>query len=100
MTALSAELSVRHRYTEDVIAYFAAKPGVWIEARDLAKIGGFCSWRTRISEARKQFKKDGGDIEWNGQVRASAYRYVPFTKLGPDAGSIRSMTLFDLSPRA
>jgi len=61
-----------------VVDLFSLRPGVWIDVVALAKVGGFAAWRTRVSDARKAFEKDGlGTVQWNGQVRASAYRYVP-----------------------
>lgn len=83
--SVSEQIPVRHRYTQDVIAYFSARPGIWIEAVELARIGGFCAWRTRVSEARKSFTAKGGSIEWNGKTKGSAYRYRPFQALGRDA---------------
>jgi len=57
-------------------------------APELAKVAGFCAWRTRVADARRRFTQAGeGTLEWNGNVRASAYRYVPFTRLGRDAAS-------------
>lgn len=85
------EQTIRHRYTDDVIAYVTARPRIWIEARELAKVGGFCAWRTRISEARKVIEGRGdGTIEWNGKTRESAYRYLPYVPLGPSAETDRS----------
>jgi hypothetical protein len=37
---------------EALAAYFKARPGQWISALDLAKVGGLLSSRTRISELR------------------------------------------------
>jgi len=74
------EILRRQGKTAAVIALFALRPGVWIDAGTLAKVGGFCAWRTRTSDARKAFEQDGlGTVEWNGQVRESAYRFVPQT---------------------
>lgn len=83
--SLGEQIAVRHRYTQDLVAYFIARPGVWIEAHELARVGGFCSWRTRVSEARKQLQESGADIEWNGKARQSAYRYRPFKAIGRSA---------------
>ena len=64
--------------------YFAARPGQHISALDLMSLGGWCSWRTRISELRKppynmdirnetrtQRRADGSPY------KASFYLYVP-----------------------
>jgi hypothetical protein len=71
------EIERRESYTAHVLDYFRARPNTWIDVHTLAYIGGFAAWRTRVSDARKTVKEDGGDIEWNGSVRQSAYRYVP-----------------------
>lgn len=68
--------AIRHRYTDDVIGYFRARPNVWLPVRELATVGGFAAWRTRISEARKAIEQDSDwTIVWNGKSRDSAYRY-------------------------
>src|SRR4051812_30206099 len=71
------EIARRASNTQHVLNLLKALPNEWIPARDIACVGGFLAWRTRISDARQMVKEDGGDIEWNGQVRQSAYRYVP-----------------------
>ena len=57
----------RHSFTADVLAYFKARPNVWIDAGTLQDIGGRFASRTRISEVRKRLEKAGeGTIEWRG----------------------------------
>lgn len=97
--ASKSEFERRHGNTEKVIALFKARPLQWIPWQELAEIGGSCSWRTRVSEARRRVKKDGHDIVWNRQ-RASAYMFTPFQALGRDAGTPTERLLFDVSPRA
>jgi hypothetical protein len=76
MTAAEAER--RASRTDGVEALFRARPGEWIRATELMDVGGWLAWRTRVSDARKRFVRAGeGTIEWNGNVQASAYRYVP-----------------------
>src|SRR5262245_26392094 len=36
-----------------VAAYFRARPGVWIDGRDISQIAGCYGWRTRISDIRR-----------------------------------------------
>lgn len=65
---------------ERVHAYLVACAGTWVDARDLARIGGFAGWRTRVSEARQVARQDGADIvnrcfDRDG-YRVSQYRYV------------------------
>ena len=71
---MKAEIQRRQGKTQAVIELFQLRPGVWIDAETLAKVGGFCAWRTRVSDARKALD---GSLEWNGDVRESAYRFVP-----------------------
>jgi len=74
----TAEADRRHSNAELVEAYLVARPRQWVPAHVLAQIGGFCAWRTRVSDARRRIESGGrGTVEWNHQVRTSAYRYVP-----------------------
>lgn len=76
-----AERSTR---TQAVLRMFLAAPDTWLDVQEIAKKGGFSGWRTRVSEARQLIKREGrGDIEWNGKVRMSAYRYVPTVRVQP-----------------
>ena len=51
---------------------------MWVDVRTLAEIGGFAGWRTRVSQARGIVTdRRCGAIEWNHNIKASAYRYVP-----------------------
>jgi len=72
------ELDRRANHTTAVLDLFLARPCDWIDVRTLADVGGFAAWRTRVSDAR-QIVTDRrcGAIEWNNQIKASAYRYVP-----------------------
>ncbi len=75
---MKAEIQRRQGKTQAVMDLFALRPGVWIDVVALAKVGGFAAWRTRVSDARKAFEKDGlGTVQWNRQVRGSMYRFVP-----------------------
>lgn len=83
----AAEALRRSSRTDLVEQLFRARPGEWIAASELARVGGFCAWRTRVADARRRFRRAGeGDVEWNRQVRCSEYRYTPFVRLGRDAG--------------
>lgn len=112
------EATRRQSATQRVIAFFAARPGIWIDAIVIMEAlpSARLAWRTRISDARKHFKKDGGDIEnrqlragnvmerdaagqpvrlWLGSVR-SEYRYVPQKAVGPSADQYRDQTFWNL----
>lgn len=60
-----------------VQALFRRRPGQWISALTLAKVGGLLSWRTRVSEARHVLP---GAIENRQRVvrgqRRSDYRWI------------------------
>jgi hypothetical protein len=83
----------RHSFTADVLAYFKARPNVWIDAGTLQDVGGRFASRTRISEVRKRLEAAGeGTIEnrtsrmsseWAASVAESSYRYVPAVPVEP-----------------
>lgn len=74
----ASEAERRASRTDCVERLFRARPREWITASELALVGGFCAWRTRVADARRRFVNAGeGSIEWNGAVRSSAYRFVP-----------------------
>ena len=75
---MKAEIERRASYTAAVLDLFLSRPFDWIDVRTLAEIGGFAAWRTRVSDARQIVTdRQCGAIEWNNQIKASAYRYVP-----------------------
>ena len=75
---MKAEIARRASLTEAVLDLFLSRPYQWIDALEIAKKGGALASRTRISDARKIVQdRRSGDIEWNGNCRQSAYRYVP-----------------------
>lgn len=44
--------------TEAVAAYLRDRPGQWVSAYDLERIGGRFAWRTRCSEASRWYDMD------------------------------------------
>ena len=75
---MKAEIERRASYTAAVLDLFLSRPFDWIDALELAQVGGVLASRTRISDARKIVQdRRSGDIEWNGNNRKSMYRYVP-----------------------
>jgi hypothetical protein len=69
-------------YTERVAKLFLSRPTVWIDGLEIARIAGAYAWRSRISDARREF---GLNIV-NRQRRIgsrvfSEYRYVPVSCL-------------------
>lgn len=70
--------STMSTFTEKVAKHFQQHPRVWIDCRELAQIGGFMAWRSRISECRTTL---GMTIENRlrkaGKVTVSEYRWVP-----------------------
>jgi len=75
---LSHEINKRTGKRDDIIALFQSKPLQWIGVHELAHVGGFASWRTRVSEARQVIEKDGGSLKWNEDCRKSAYMFLPY----------------------
>lgn len=64
-------------YTQRVAQLFTSQPGVWIDGLEIAKCAGAYAWRSRISDARREF----GLIIENRQRRVgkrviSEYRIV------------------------
>jgi hypothetical protein len=87
----AAEAERRASRTDLVEQLFRSRPYDWISVSHLARVAGFCAWRTRVADARRRFTTaNEGTIEWNGQTHASMYRYVPFSRLGRDAATITS----------
>ena len=87
----AAEYERRQNFKAAIEAHFRAHPCAWIPAADLMKIGGSLAWRTRVADARKTFKAEGGSLE-NRQQRVmgsvmSEYRFVPYQPLGRDAST-------------
>ena len=75
---MKAEIERRASYTEAVLDLFLSRPFQWIDALEIAHVGGMLAWRTRISDARGIVTdRRCGSIEWNNNIKASAYRYVP-----------------------
>ena len=71
------EVERRKSRTDLTEELFRSRPGVWINVPELVDVAGLCAWRTRVSDLRRRLKHAGeGDIEWNGEIRRSAYRWV------------------------
>ena len=83
---MKAEIERRASYTAAVLGLFLSRPFDWIDALELAQVGGVLASRTRISDARKIVQdRRSGDIEWNGNNRKSMYRYVPVVVINSPA---------------
>lgn len=95
------EVNRRKSATQQVIAFFESRPGIWIDAHELEQFARF-AWRTRVSNARREFRKTGGDIynrlTMNSfrSVIKSEYCYVVQTPVGPPADQYRDQTLWNL----
>lgn len=50
----------RAAFTQRIAEFFKLHPFEWVDARELEIVGGRQAWRTRVSDARRQF---GMDIE-------------------------------------
>jgi hypothetical protein len=58
---------------ERTAKYLRAHRRRWVSAIDLARVGGLLAWRSRVAELR--FPPFNMAITWNGDKKASAYRY-------------------------
>lgn len=61
-------------------AYFKARPNVWIDGKELAKIAGGYGWRTRCSDVRKRGLTIENRVRRpnpNEPFKVIEYRYVP-----------------------
>jgi hypothetical protein len=64
--------------TEKVRAVFLANPGEWIDGRELANVGGYAAWRTRLSECRTEFGMAiENEVTRHDDYTVSKYRYLP-----------------------
>ena len=69
----------RTTYRDEVAALFRTLPAIWIHGENLAEVGGYYAWRTRVSDCRKQLGmviENRQYREPNGRTR-SQYRYLP-----------------------
>ena len=62
-----------------VASLFRAHPGEWIDGRDLARVGGYAAWRTRVSECRRDGMVIENDVIREPNLTITRYRYVPPT---------------------
>ena len=64
-----------------VVAILKANEGEWVSAITLMNVGGLLSWRTRLSEARRELHMQiDQKTEWLADgTRRSFYRYVQGT---------------------
>ena len=60
-----------------IAAYFRAHPSVWIDGRELAGIGGYAAWRTRVSECRQAGMDIANRTARRNGYTVSEYRYIP-----------------------
>jgi hypothetical protein len=81
---MKAEIERRATLTDAVEQLFRSKPNTWLTMRELADVGGFGGWRTRVSECRRD---RGMDIEQDGNGHKSRYRFRPQAPIGRDAGT-------------
>lgn len=81
MSSLSPEIARRHGKRDDIIALFQSRPLQWIGIHELAHVGGFAAWRTRVSEARQELEAKDGAVTWNEDCRNSAYMFTPYVPI-------------------
>lgn len=69
---------MRHHYTTAVVNYFEARPNQWISAYELMAVGGKMAWRSRVSNARRDFQMtiENKVVRDAEGVATSYYRFV------------------------
>ena len=85
------EAERRASFKDAVLAYFRLHESEWVPAATLMQVGGRMAWRTRISDARKVFRKEHGCLENRVQhfkdgTVLSEYRYLKYVPLARDSG--------------
>ena len=68
--------------TAKLAAYFKARPNVWIDGMELARVAGSYAWRSRISDVRREFGMviENKQRRWNDGFQTyvhSFYRFSP-----------------------
>ncbi len=64
--------------TERVRLLFLSRPHVWIDGRELAQIGGYAAWRSRVSDMRTKYgMRIENKVETRPHLKISKYRYLP-----------------------
>ncbi len=104
MTSVSLEHERRQSNRDAVANYFKERPGEWIDAADLMKLGSIYAWRTRVSNCRVELgmnieNKQERDTIGGAVTIRSLYRYLPYVPVGDPADEYREVTLFNLSDR-
>lgn len=67
--------------TDRVRALFVQKPNTWIDGRELARVGGYAGWRTRLSECRRTYAMDIENVVLHRKdYRITRYRYTPHAR--------------------
>jgi hypothetical protein len=70
-------------FTAAVARYFRQRPGQWVQATELERVGGRQAWRTRVSDARRAYglvieNRCRMVVEADGsRWKLSEYRWVP-----------------------
>ena len=77
------ELERRESNAGAIEALLRGRLGQWVDVYELANVGGFAAWRTRVSDVRAKLSAEY-DLVWNGDVKHSAYMLRP-KALGRDA---------------
>ena len=65
-------------FRDAVAAYFRSRPGVWVDGRALASIGGAYAWRSRVADCRVGLRMNIVNRQRKvGRVTISEYRFLP-----------------------
>lgn len=70
--------------TERVLALLVARAGQWVDGRELAQVGGYAAWRSRVSDARRRLPPGArieNVVERRPDLTVTRYRYLPPERL-------------------
>lgn len=90
----------RTAFTQLVASYFKSRPGVWVDGRELATVGGAYAWRSRISDCRRELGMEIQNRQRRIQtadgsrITVSEYRYGESVPVDRAAAGAREQRLF------
>ena len=63
--------------TDRVRALFVSRPGEWIDGRELAQVGGYAGWRSRVVNCRERGMTIVNHQQRRPGLTISRYKYLP-----------------------
>ena len=87
----------RRTHVERLADYFRARPGQWIDGRELGAVAGAYAWRSRVSDCRRpphSLTIENRQRAQNGAV-VSEYRYVPERRVMRPAAAAAQLSFLE-----